>query len=322
MLVGLYAGMSGAGQADGENHVNLIFRDAFSVLRSRFTATSVTYTAQDAGQIARQLIDATHTAHGDTTIATDSAWIEATKPRDRTYESKQAAEAIIELTEVLGGFDWYPTYLDPRENAGKTMRFNVAASIGVDTPNAKFEYGDGTLFNCKAYQFTAALPVNRARGIGAQNSGAGTSLVSEKTDQASIDRYRTYMQIVSATDVSEQATLDDKTADALRPGIGLVTQFTAEPGAENCPLPWRDFNLGDTIRWNVDDGAMQEQTSPRVQTLEVGLDDSDNIEDLVIGIDPEASGSYLAPANTTRRYQQQQRELMRRLAGIERRVGL
>lgn len=317
---GLLAGMSGADQADGESHVNLIFRDAFSVLRHRFTATSVSYTAQDAGQIARQLIDATHTAHGDTTIATDPAWVTATKTRDRAYESKQVAEAIGELTEVQDPIDWWAVYLDPRENAGKTMQFHAGPPRGSDVPGAKFEFGEGTLFNCKAYGFTGGLPVNRVRGIGAQDPATGLPLVAERLDQPSIDRFRTYMQIVSATDVSEQATLDDKARGALRPGVGLVTQFTGDPAL--CPLPIRDFNLGDTVRWNVDDGAMQEQTSPRVQTIEVGLDDSDNIDDLVIGVDPEASGAYLAPANTTRRYQMQQRDLMRRLAGIERRVGL
>lgn len=318
---GHWTPMSGASAVGEQSHVNLVFKDAFSILRHRFLEGTTEFSSLsnwDAGMIAKYLIDDLPfypSGESGTTIATDDAWIEPSQVRERTYKYKNIAEAITELTEVIGGFDWFPVYLDPRRRAkGDTMEFHVAAERGSDRSGARFEYGDSTLFNCKSYGFTAALPVNYAIAIGAEAT-AGTGY-----DDDSRNRFRTYMTFASMSDVTKQATLIEKAADALRPNIGLVTQFTGDPA--KCPLPWRDFWIGDTIRWNVDDGAMQEQSSPRVQTIEVGLDDSDNIEDLVVGVDPEATGSYLAPANTTRRYVQQQRELTRRLNAIERRVGL
>ena len=324
---GLWTPMNGGNAVGEQSSVNLVFKDAFNVLRYRLVGPAAAgdptpvFIATDAGIIAVTLIHNTEVAYGATSIATHPAWVEPTVDRDRAYDvNKNLADAVTELTEVLGGFDWFPVYVDPRENDGNTMQFWIAAEQGSDQEGARFEFGDGTLANCKGYSFTGTLPVNRVLALGAQDTGAGTPLKSEQADGESFVRYGTYMQTVSATDVVEQATLDDKAKDALRPGIGLVTQFTGDPA--KCPLPWRDFWLGDTIRWNVDDGAMQERTAPRAQTIELGLDDSDNIEDLVVGIDPEASGSYLAPLNTERRYVQQQRELLRRLNTIERRVGV
>lgn len=318
---GLWTPMNGASAAGEQSHVNLVFKDAFAAVLApmpdigRFTDATVTYTAEDAGAIARDLIDTTNTDHGDTTIETSASWVQATKDRDRAYGHKNVAEAIVELTEVLDGFDWYPTYLDPRENDGKTMRFNIVASQGEDKEAARFEFGDGTLANCTGYQFTTALPVNHARALGADN--AGTPFVGEKTDATSMALYGTYMLRVSASDVNETATLEDKAQDALRPTVVQVTEFSGDPAL--CPQPWDDFWIGDTVRCNIDDGAVQEQTSPRVQTIEVGLDDSDNIDDLKVGIDPAASGGFLTPVATTRRYVAQQRDLLRRLSALERR---
>ena len=306
---GLWTPMNGQSQTGQETNVNLVFRDAFSILRNRLTDATVTYTATDAGAIAKALIDTTNSTHGDTTILTNSSWVETTKARDRTYEHKNIAEAIVELTEVLDGFDWYPVYLDPRDNAGKTMEFHVVASMGDDQDDARFEYGDGTLSNCVGYSFSTGLPINRARAI-------GDAATSEKADTTSEAIYGTYMEQVSATDVTETATLDDKAQDALRPSPAHVTDFMPDPTL--APQPWDDFWIGDTVRWNVDDGAMQQQSSPVVQSIEIGLDDSDNVENLKIGIDPEGAGGYLPPANTTRRFVQQQRDLMRRLSALER----
>lgn len=313
---GLWTPMSGGHSVGEQSFVNLVFKDAASVLRHRLTAASVTYTATDAGLIAKALIDTTNSAHGPTSIATNAAWVEATKARDRTYEHKNIGEALVELTEVAGGFDWSPTFLDPRDNGGATMRFNVAAALGDDRPDAIFEFGAGTIENLTGYTFTTGLPVNRARAIGAQTGTPPAPLTSEQADTASESVYGTYMQAVAATDVSEAATLADKATDALRPSPAHVTAFNPDPA--KAPLPWERFWIGDTVRLNIDDGAMQEQASPRVQSIEVGFDESDNVQDVVVGIDPEGIGGYMVPVNSSRRYVQQQQDVRRRLSALER----
>lgn len=306
-FAGEWTPMSGGHDKDGNSFVNLVFKDAFSELDYRITEASETFTATDAGTIAEQLIIDTNDNYDPTAINVGT--IEASKARDRTYSNKIISEAIIELTEVQGGFDWYPTYLDPQDSVGRTMLFNVAASYGTDQPNARFEFGAGTLDNCTGYSFTTTLPLNHVRVLGA---GA---LVAE-AEHPSTSVYNRYMAVIPATDVSEQATLDDKALDALRPYPVMVTQFTGDPA--KCPQPWDDFWIGDTIRFNVDDGAVQQQLEARVQTIEIGLDEDDNMDDLVIGIDPGAAGAFLSPSNTDRRYVQQQRDVLRRLSALER----
>jgi hypothetical protein len=221
--------ISGESATGEQAYVNLVFKDALAILQHRYTPADKAHpannhTKQDAGLIARALIDYTNTAHSDTTILTGAGWVEKSKVRDRAYENKSIGEAIRELTEVQDGFDVIPVYLDPRTNDGKTMR--------------------------------------------------------------------------------------------LSPAPFHVTNFKPDPAL--APLPWDHFELGDTVRWNVTDGAMRQQLKPRVETFEVGLDDSDNIDDLLVGIDPGSAGSFITPANTARRYVSQQRDLLRRLSALER----
>jgi hypothetical protein len=290
------------GNAAGENsHVELVFKDAFVLLDDRITDEAPL--ATDAGQIAANLITVSNSDYGEILPITIGT-IEATKIRDRTYFSKVISEAIIELTEVEGGFDWYPTYLDP-----VGMAFNVAASYGSDRDDAIFEFGTGTLANCHGYDFTLSLPVNAVRAI-------GSAAHIDEFDEDSMGRFGVFQQTVSATDVAENAVLTDKALDALRPEPVLVTAIHPDPA--RAPQPWDRFWVGDTVRWNVDDGAIQQQLAPRVQTIEIGLDDSDNIDDLVVGIDPGAKGGFLVPAQSTRAYVTAQREILRRLSALER----
>lgn len=306
---GHWTPMKGTNATDSPSTLDLVFRDAFHWLTYKYTDDSQIYPATDAGEIARHAIAV---LAGSSGILTDLAWIEVTQPRDRTYNFKNVAELITELTEVIGGFDWYPVYLDPRPDGVQTMEFHVTSSVGADKPNAIFEFGDGTRNNCTSYSFTTSLPTNEVVAI-----GAGTPPIWEQVfDHPSRQKYFPYVAMLSATDVIEPATLIEKATDALRPDPTHVTEFKPDPVLS--PLPWRDFWIGDTIRWNVDDGAMQQQLEPRVQTIEIGVDDSNNISDLTIGIDPDSSGGYSSPANTARRYVQGQRDLLRRLSALER----
>lgn len=303
--------MSGGNAVDSDSFVNLVFKDAFAIYDYRLTALpDEVYSAEDQGIIARTLIETADSYYGPTYLNTSNGTIEATRPRDRTYNSKPVSEAVIELTEVIGGIDWYGTYTNPVTHVGRTMTFNVAARYGTDRPGARFEFGEGTLENCRSYTFTTGLPVNVVRAIGAGG------VPREVQDDDSWDRFGPYVVALAASDVSETATLDDLARDAIRTDPVMVTGLVGDPA--RCPTPWDDFWIGDTLRCNVDDGAVQYQGEPRVQTIDVGLDEEDNIADLVVGIDPAASGAYLSPAASTRRYVQQQRDLLRRLSALER----
>jgi hypothetical protein len=309
-FAGHWVGMSGGNEVDGSGFVDIVWKDAFALYDYRLTNyPDEVYVAEDQGVIAQSLMETSDATYGPTAVNTVGT-IEATMLRDRSYVNKPVSEAIVELTEVIGGFDWYPTYTDPQTAVGRTMTFNVAARYGTDRPGARFEFGPGTLENCRSYGYTMGLPVNVVRALGA------SGLAREVLDEDSMDRFGAYQIALAASDVSETATLDDLARGALRPNPVLITDLKGDPAL--CPRPWDDFWIGDTIRANIDDGAVQQQLETRVQTVDLALDDSDNVTELIVGVDPGATGSFVAPTNTTRRYVQQQRDLLRRLSALER----
>lgn len=310
---GHWTGMSGGNEVDSSGFVDIVWKDAFGLLDYRLTSNPTEdYFAEDAGTIALQIIETNGGDYGPTYMDASDGLLEPTKIRDRSYQHKVISEAIVELTEVQGGFDWYPTYLDPDTGPqpGRTMLLNIVAHYGSDRPGARFEFGPGTLENCRSYDFTVGLPINAVRALGA------STLVSEQIDIDSANRFSYFQMALPAPDIAEQITLDDKARDALRPDPVLITALKGDPAL--CPRPWDDFWIGDTIRANIDDGAVQQQLETRVQTVDLALDDSDNVTELIVGVDPGATGSFVAPTNTTRRYVQQQRDLLRRLSALER----
>jgi hypothetical protein len=244
-----------------------VFRGPFGRLigdgpdRGRFTAGSVSFTATDAGQIAKQLIDTTH-LDGFTGLATTGS-IQPSKTRDRLYQYANIGEAIVNLTEVLDGFDFEEVYTE----GGTTLAlFNVYARQGQDRPAARFEYGPETLGNVRSVQRTTQPPINVATVLGANGL---TGLVY---DLASRIKYGTWWTQQSAVDVVEQQTLNDKAQALLRPNPVKTIQFV--PDLDLSPLPWEDWWLGDTIRFYARRGAFTEDLTVRVNSFTLIIDDN------------------------------------------------
>jgi hypothetical protein len=247
--------------------LNLVFRGPFSRLlgdgtgRGRFVTAS--YSSLDAGQIAKQLIDAAQ-AGGTAGVATNGS-IEATKTRDRTYENVNVGEAVVNLTNVLDGFDFEVV---PIEFAsGSIGQFVVYASQGMVQPQARFEYGPDTMRNVRKVSRQMQPPVNTARVF-----GNGSSVV--RTDAASILAFGVWEMQESLADVSELATLHDRAEAMLRPQWIRVVSFTPEPVL--APAPWDDYWLGDTVSFYGWRGAFEEATSSRISKITVVVDDEGN----------------------------------------------
>jgi hypothetical protein len=180
--------------------ISLVFRGPFARLigygqsRGRFTAASRIFTATDAGQIAKGLIDDTF-ASGVATTGT----IEATKLRDRTYQYANVGEAVTNLTRVLDGFDFEVAPIE--YTSGKIGQFNVYASQGQDlSSTVRFQYGPGTLANVRSVTRQIEPPINYARVLGANG------LPAVKQDAASIAKYGYWTVQETMSDVSEQTT--------------------------------------------------------------------------------------------------------------------
>lgn len=264
---------------DGEQTAGTVaatFRDPFALLEQRYTSFNHTASGLDASEIAWGLINTTNVLEGDTGIL---AWIfEDTVDRDRTYDDKQIAEAVTQLTEVQGGFDFE---MAPVDEGTTIAHFNTFVRQGLDRSAGAgavvFEYGPGTAGNVRSVDRETRSPVNKALVIGAEG------LRAEKSDAASIAKYGTYKVVDQAIDVIEQATLDDKAQALLRPDPVRVVAFTPDP--EAAPQPWDDYWIGDTVRFYANHGSLSLDVNVRVNGIEVSVDEDGNVASVNLTID-------------------------------------
>lgn len=248
--------------ADGSTFAP-VFKGPLAILEHRFTDATVEFTDQDAGQIGWDLIAA---AHAENPVPIREGAIAATKDRDRVYEHKQVREAIVQLTEVLDGFDFEILPLDPTAAGGMVGEFTVYAEQGQVREDVLFGYGPETLANVQSARRQTKPPINRVRVLG--QDGA----VAEQEDLASIDRYGLYMVTVSATDVVETDTLNDRARDALRPHPVRVIEFTPDPTL--APQPGTDYWLGDTVSFHARRGSFNDELQVRVNSIEISEDEN------------------------------------------------
>lgn len=252
--------------------VEVAFRDPFARLEYRYTDLLVRYDQVDAGGIAWAMIDAAN-LDGDTGI--DQGVIAATKTRDRTYESKQLAEGIVQLTEVIDGFDFNLSPLDASLTRGKLAAFNVYQNQGEVQDDVRFEYGEGTLDNIRDFSFTTPRPVTKSLVLGENG------LSSVRSSETS--KYGIWQVSESAVDVNQQSTLDDKAVDLLRPSVDPVFYINAD--AKIAPRPIQDFDIGDTVRVGIDYGSISEDMTLRVSSWYFTFTE-DGIEDeILLGFD-------------------------------------
>ncbi len=106
----------------GDNWVTLHCFDWIEQLNTRYTAEEVIFIATDAGEIAWSMIETSQAkTNGD--FGFTEGVIEPTMDRDRTYNNQNIMEAIINLANVINGFDF---------EINNSKVFNVYEHIGVD----------------------------------------------------------------------------------------------------------------------------------------------------------------------------------------------
>lgn len=225
----------------GDNWVKITCYDWFEQLNSRYTADDIIYTGVDAGQIAWDLIDTAQSeTHGDFGITEGD--IEITQDRDREYKNNNVGDAIINLSNVINGFDF-------EINTSKV--FNVKTVIGVDRSNEiVLEYGT----NVRTMSITEdfSKPVTRAIVLGNSVSlGQSTRIVRNDTGQQAI--YKIREQIDNEMTVSETSTLNDKGDALLRKYGSALLKVTMGIVRETPAIT--DFSLGDLIRLIVKTGS-------------------------------------------------------------------
>lgn len=191
-----------------------------------------------------------------------------------TYEGKVNADAIVELAGTRGGPDYEVIPVANENGEGSTLgRFEVYAPQGIDRPEAVFGYGAGTVGNCTDADRQTSRPRNRVIVYGDE----GIRGIAE--DVQSQDRYGLWTYTESMSDTVDLSLLQARADELLQPDPARIVSFTPDAsridasGAPLAPQPWLDYWLGDTVRAIIRKGAFVYDGTPRIDALDIELDD-------------------------------------------------
>lgn len=282
-----------SGQADANGGTSTIaFRSGFAMLESRYTTSA--FTDQDAGQVAKALIDAANTDH-PTGVRVGS--VETTLTLSRSYQLQGVADAITGMcgTDVQGGFDFDEQPLDPTEQAGDLSELRIVSGLGVDkSTSVRLEYGKGTLANTKTVTRSVKQPINHV-------TTTVNGVVAVVFDAESIARYGRWELVEQTSDARDNADLLARAEALLVPDPVEVVTF--EPDPDLAPQPFEDYWLGDTVGFLADADALQVDQTARIIAIEIDVKNgSETAHRLEYG-------------------QQRRRDLPKRIHDLERKVA-
>jgi hypothetical protein len=191
-----------------------------------------------------------------------------TVPRTIEYKHNNVGQAIINLSECLEGFDFDETFVEGVGPEPTLAAFNTYKSQGESKPSAMFQYGPGTLSNVAGVERTTGSPINVVQLQG----GQGLTAVAE--EPLSIAKYGKWYFNETMTDANNLAVLESRAKALLREGPLKTLSITPDFAVPNCPLPWDDFWLGDTVSFYGNSGGFQENLNPRVNELTIVIDEN------------------------------------------------
>jgi hypothetical protein len=245
---------------DENNWITIYSYTWLEQLKHRFTAASVTFDDIDQGQIAWSLIN---TTQAESSFGITQGTIPATKSRDRTYYNQNIYEAIINLSNVLSGFDFEIT---------DEKAFNAQSIIGEDkTDEVQFIYG----VNIREATIEESFlnPVNRAIVLGQPTDD--TSLVREDSNDASAQaEYKLRENVLSEMDVSDTGTLQDKGLALLRKRSAELMKVEFVPSGSTGDTI-NIFGAGDSVYVKISDGFYDIEGDFRVYEWSVRYDSND-----------------------------------------------
>lgn len=247
------------GDASGFDVVTVKAADPFFVLHHRYTTNaSPLYAATDAGAIANDLIGlANFDVGGDTdptynTLLDDGGDVDTSVNRDRDYQRQvhKYGELIENLANVENGFYFVVVPID----TGSTVETYRCGELDIRYPNpgvssgARFEYGPGTLANLERFRVETGKPhqLGIFHGTGAGEVESPTGVLGSTWDDA-VDAYGLWQRQASDPEVSEPDTITQRARDLASLEPIKTYGFTVSRGADNVPVPWDDFGIGDSV---------------------------------------------------------------------------
>jgi hypothetical protein len=252
---------------DDEGTVNVQCTEIFHILSEK-RYTSNTYTSTDAGQIAWGLINTTQGLTGGNLGITQGT-IQTTQNRDRQYFDEKIGEKIIQLTEVINGFDFEIT---PSIKVNTLGVFNVYAKRGSALNTFRLEYGEGLKNNIQSWSRKRTLS-DMYNSVIVEGEGLGeTILTSTQTDTALISSVGLLEARVQEKSVNVQTTLDTKAQEFIR--VRKTEQPLYDITVNDAYDDFGKYDVGDIVPVRIKYGYVDINTTMRIYGIDVRVSDA------------------------------------------------
>jgi hypothetical protein len=253
--------------ASEDGDVTIQCTEIFHILSEK-RYTSNTYTGTDAGQIAWGLIDTTQGLTGGDLGLTQGT-IQATQNRDRNYFDESIGEKIIQLTEVINGFDFLIT---PSIKDNTLGVFNVYAKRGSTITDFRLEYGEGLKNNIQSWSRKRTLS-DMFNSIVVEGEGYGDiALKATTTDSSLINAVGLLEGRKQEKSVSQQATLNQKADEYIR--VHKTEQPIYDITLNNAFNDFGKYDVGDIIPVRIKYGYVDINTTMRIYGIDVRVSDA------------------------------------------------
>jgi hypothetical protein len=252
---------------DDEGTVNVQCVEIFHILSEK-RYTSNTYTTTDAGTIAWGLINTTQGLTGGNLGITQGT-IQVTQNRDRAYLDEKIGEKIIQLTEVINGFDFEIT---PSVKTNTLGVFNVYSKRGSTLNTFRLEYGEGLKNNIQSWSRKRTLS-DMYNSVVVEGEGLGDArLTSTETDTALITAIGLLEGRIQEKSVNQQTTLDTRADEFIR--VRKTEQPLYDITVNNAYDDFGKYDVGDIVPVRIKYGYIDMNTTMRIYGIDVKISDA------------------------------------------------
>lgn len=244
--------------------------DYLSFLEARFTSREQSYVNLDASEIATALIDYTQALPNGNLNITEGT-IQAVGISNDTLEYQSIAQALINQSDNIIGYDFYFTPIVNGADLLQEVQFNVVQGRGRyrnDLP--AFKVGD----NVQSVAFATQSPIYNTTTLLGNGTGDAI-LTSTAEDEGSQQAYTRKERILKVGDYRIQENLDAAAVQANNEtkviDYNLNLQLVPESNLE-----YGTFDIGDVLNvdLNVENTFIQFTGTARIIELNVRVDDA------------------------------------------------
>ena len=293
-----------------ESQAVITARDPYAGFAGRRVRAAATYTAEDAGQIVLDRLTEQN-AYRDTFLEGNVQAPSAA--RTISYDAgKTEGDIVDELSGMSDGFFYRVDPLDGTPGKMGTLRM-LYPDAGTERAEVRFGYGPGTMDNLTGFRVVRTLPLTRLTASSQDDTGGRLAAAAENV--AASTQYGLFEDETTYTDVTDLTLLQSAASAGVKPTPPLTIELTP---TVNAPLLFKDFDVGDFVRLNIDWGAVTLSTWVRVveATLSVDKQGIPTTTSVVV----ETLSGARPNKNPARIFRQQLDESRRRLEALERRV--